>query len=197
MPGLIGKKIGMTRVIQADGQVIPVTVISVPDATVTQVKTADKDGYEAVVLGVDPLKKPTKTKKFAKLKEFRFAELPEQGATIGINILTDNEIEQVSITSVSKGKGFTGVVKRYNFGGYPASHGHSSKAKKGGRRGGSVGACAKPGRIKKGQKMPGRHGNLTQTRHKVPVIKIDNDHKLLAIKGPVAGPKGMTIYIRF
>lgn len=197
MPGLIGKKIGMTRVIQDDGQVIPVTVISVPDATVTHVKTADKDGYDAVVLGVEPLKKPTKTKKYASVKEFQFDEAPEANSTMSVSILTDNEVESVSVTAYTKGRGFSGGIKRHNFHGSPASHGHASKAKKGGRRTGSVGACAKPGRIKKGKKMPGRYGNDKQTRHNVPVIKVDADNKLLAIKGAVPGPKGNTVIIKF
>lgn len=195
MPGLIGKKVGMTRVIQDDGQIIPVTVISVPDATVTHVKTADKDGYEAVVLGIDPLKKPTKTKKFRTLKEFIFSEAPAKDAQVKIDILQD--IDQVSISATTKGRGFTGTIKRYNFASHPASHGHSGKASKGIRRTGSVGACAKPGRIKKGKKMPGRYGNDLQTRHRVPVIKVDTANKLLAIKGATPGPKGNTIYIKF
>lgn len=195
MPGLIGKKVGMTRVIQEDGAIIPVTVISVPDATVTQVKTVDKDGYDAVVLGIDPLKKPTKTKKFRTCKEFRFEELPEKDSTIGIDILT--EIETITLSSTTKGRGFTGVVKRHNFKGGPAGHGHASKASHGGRKTGSIGACAKPGRVDKGKKMPGRYGNDVQTRHKVPVIKVDVANKLLAIKGACPGPKTNTVYIKF
>ena len=185
MPGLIGKKIGMTRVIQEDGLVIPVTVISVPDATVTQVKTVDKDGYNAVVLGVEPLKKPTKTKKFRTLKEFEFPEEGDQaleaGSTVGINMFNSEDEESsmlVSITATTKGRGFSGGIKRHNFRRQPASHGHAGKSKKGKRRTGSVGACAKPGRIKKGKKMPGRYGNDTQTRHKVPVVKVDAENRL-------------------
>ncbi|MGE3278691.1 MAG: 50S ribosomal protein L3 [Candidatus Altimarinota bacterium] len=196
MPGLIGKKIGMTRVIQEDGLVIPVTVISVPDAVVTQVKTADKDGYNAVVLGVEPLAKPTKTKKFRTLKEFAFENTLEKDATVTLDILQD--VEKVSITATTKGKGFAGVVKRYNFRGQPGSHGHSSKHKHGGGRiPGSVGARAKPGRIKPGKKLPGHMGTDTQTRHNVPVVKVDVVNKLLAIKAPVPGPIGNTVYIKF
>jgi len=200
MPGLIGKKIGMTRVIQEDGVVVPVTVISVPDATVTQVKTVDKDGYDAVVLGVEPLKKPTKTKKFRTLKEFAFGEeAPEMGGTVSVDILKGEDEEEttlVSVSAVTKGRGFAGVITRHNFR-QPASHGHAGKAKKGKRRTGSVGACAKPGRIKKGKKMPGRYGNALQTRHQVPVVKIDTENKLVAIKGAIPGPKGNTVYIKF
>ncbi|MDZ4217068.1 MAG: 50S ribosomal protein L3 [Candidatus Gracilibacteria bacterium] len=195
MPGLIGKKVGMTRVIQDDGQVVPVTVISVPDATVTHVKTVDKDGYNAVILGIDPLKKPTKTKKFRTLKEFRFDECPEKASSVMIDILS--EIQEISVSAATKGRGFTGVVKGHNFRGQPGSHGHASKNSGGGRIPGSVGACAKPGRIRKGKKLPGQYGNDMQTRHQVPVVKLDIENKLLAIKGAIPGPKGNTVYIKF
>lgn len=196
MPGLIGKKIGMTRVIQDDGLVVPVTVISVPDATVAQVKTVDKDGYDAVVLGIEPLSKPTKTKKFRTLKEYRFENALEKGSTVGLDLL--NDVVTVSIMAQTKGKGFAGVVKRYNFRGQPGSHGHSSKHKHGGGRlPGSVGARAKPGKIKKGKKLPGHMGDVIQTLHKVPVVKIDKENKLLAVKCPIPGAYGNTVYISF
>ncbi len=196
MAGLIGKKIGMTRVIQEDGKMIPVTVISVPDHTVTQVKTVEKDGYNAVVLGVGPLKKPTKTKKFAAVKEFAFEPAPAKDSQVGIELL--KEVKEVSVSARSKGRGFTGVVKRYHFAGGPGSHGHAGKAKHGGiRKTGSVGARAKPGRIKKGKRFPGRHGFHMFTLHHVPVVKVDAEHKLLAIKSPVPGATGTPVYIRF
>lgn len=196
MPGLIGKKIGMTRVIQEDGEVIPVTVISVPDATVDQVKTVEKDGYNAVVLGIDPLKTPTKTKRYASLKEFRVDAPLEKGATVSVDLLT--EVKEVTITATTKGRGFTGVVKRYNFRGQPGSHGHASKHKHGGGRlPGSVGARAKPGKIKPGKKLPGQMGNVIQTRHKVAVVRVDAQNKLIALKAPVPGPYGNTVYIKF
>jgi len=195
MPGLIGRKVGMTRVILDDGTVVPVTVISVPDATVVQVKTVGKDGYDAVVLGVEPLKKPSKTKKFRTLKEFQFEEAPEKNATVGIDIL--QEVEKITISAISKGFGFAGSIKRHNFSSQPASHGHAGKSSKGRRGTGSVGACAKPARIKKGKKMPGRYGNELQTRHRVTVMKVDGPNKLLAVKGQVPGPKGNTVYIKF
>jgi large subunit ribosomal protein L3 len=195
MPGIVGTKIGMTRVIQDDGAVIPVTVISVPDAVVTHVKTTEKDGYDAVVLGFEALKKPTKTKKFRILKEFGFEEAPEKDSTVDISILS--EIEEVSITAKTKGHGFSGAIVRHNFRSQPGSHGHAGKSKQGKRRTGSVGACAKPGRIKKGKKMPGQYGDSFQTRHRIPVIKVDTANKLLAIKGAVPGKKGNTVIIKF
>lgn len=196
MPGLIGKKIGMTRVIQEDGTIISVTVISVPDAVVTQVKTTDKDGYNAVVLGVDPLKRPTKTKKFQTVKEFPFENPPAKDSTVTLEILKD--VPLVSILAKTKGHGFTGVVKRYHFAGGPGSHGHAGKAKHGGiRKTGSVGARAKPGRIKPGKRFPGRMGGGFQTRHNVKVVKVDTLNKLLAINAPVPGANGNTVFIRF
>ena len=196
MPGLLGKKVGMTRVIQENGEVIPVTVISVPDATVTQVKTVEKDGYQAAVLGIDPLKKPTKTKKFLTMKEFRFETLPEKGSVIGLSLLQD--VKEVSISAVSKGRGFTGVVKRHHFRGGGGSHGHAGRAKNSGARlTGWVGAREKPGRIKKVKRFPGRHGNALTTRHHVPVIQVDNENKLLALKVPIPGAPGNTVHILF
>lgn len=195
MPGLVGKKIGMTRVIQEDGTIVPVTVISVPDAIVTHVKTLAKDGYDAVVLGVEALKKPTKTKKFRILREFKYEDAPEKDGTIDISVLAD--IESVSVSATTKGHGFSGAIKRHNFRSQPGSHGHAGKSKQGKRKTGSVGACAKPGRIKKGKKMPGQYGNTLQTRHNIPVIKVDTANKLLAIKGAIPGKKGNTIIIKF
>ncbi len=195
MPGIVGKKIGMTRVIQEDGAVVPVTVISVPDAVVTDVKTTEKDGYDAVVLGIEALKKPTKTKKFRMSKEFKFEEALEKDAIVDISIFSD--VAQVSITAKTKGHGFSGAIKRHNFRSQPGSHGHAGKSKQGKRLTGSVGACAKPGRIKKGKKMPGQYGNTFQTRHKIEVIKVDQANKLLALKGAIPGAKGNSIIINF
>lgn len=196
MPGLIGRKVGMTRVIQEDGTIIPVTVISVPDATVVQGKTAEKDGYNALVLAIDPLKKPTKTKKFHVLKEFRFDQALEKNTTISIDLL--KEVKMLSLSAISKGKGFMGVVKRYHFRGFPGSHGHAGKHKHGGARlTGSVGARAKPGRIKPGKRLPGRAGAEMVTRHQVPVVKVDVENKLLAVKAPVPGAPGNIVYLKF
>lgn len=196
MPGLIGRKLCMTRVIQEDGKILPVTVISVPDATVTQVKTVDKDGYDAVVLGIEPLPKPTKTKKFRLLKEFSFSPLPEKGKTLSVDLLKD--IAEVTIRARTKGLGTAGVVKRFHFAGGPGSHGHAGKAKHGGiRKTGSVGARAKPGRIKKGKRFPGRHGYVFQTRHHVPLVKVDPQAKLIAVKAPIPGAMRNPVYIQF
>jgi large subunit ribosomal protein L3 len=192
MPKLLGRKVGMTRVIQDDGAMVPVTVISVPNSIITQIKTEEKDGYAAVVLGFDALKKPTKTKKFRVMKEFRSEEGGgyEVGKELGLDLL--EEVKKVSLVSTSKGKGFAGVIKRWNFSRGPETHGSRHH-----REPGSVGACAAPGKIAKGKKLPGRMGNKTVTRHKVDVVRVDKEKHLLAIKGAVAGANGGVVYIHW
>jgi large subunit ribosomal protein L3 len=192
MPKLIGRKVGMTRVIQDDGQMVPVTVISVPNSIITQVKTEEKDGYNAVVLGFEALKKPTKAKKFRLMREFKTESGGEYevGKELGLDLL--DEVERVSLTGVSKGKGFAGVIKRWNFSRGPETHGSRHH-----REPGSVGACAAPGKIAKGKKLPGRHGNKTVTLHKVAVVTLDKEKRLLAIKGAVAGANGGVVYIHW
>jgi len=181
MKGILGKKLGMTRVIRDDGIVVPITIIQCEPNTITQIKTADKDGYEAVVLGFDPIHKPTKTRKFHMVREFRFenpAEL-EKGKTIDISFFAEGD--KISITGTTKGKGFQGVMKRHNFAGGPGGHGSHFK-----REPGSVGARAKPGKIHPGKKLAGRMGNETQTR-KSEVAYLDLEKHLVGIKGAVPG----------
>ena len=190
MPKLLGRKIGMTRVIQDDGEVSPVTVISVPASIITQVKTEEKDGYQAVVLGFEALARPSKNRKYRVMKEFKLkgAESFEVGATLGVGLL--GEVKQVSVCSVSKGHGFTGVIKRWNFSRGPESHGSHHH-----REPGSSGCRTKPGRIAMGKKFPGRHGNRSVTMHRVPVVKVDSDNSLVAVKGAVAGANGGLVTI--
>src|SRR3989338_36536 len=166
MIGIIGKKVGMTRVIADDGRVIPVTVIQCKPNKVTQVKTADKDGYPAVVLGFDALKKPTKNRQFRIKKEFRTDEGFAKDAEINVEIFAEGD--RVRICGISKGKGFQGVIKRHKFSRGPESHGSHHH-----REPGSVGTCAKPGRVHRGKKLPGRMGNANVTLKKVPVVKLD------------------------
>jgi len=192
MPGILGKKIGMTRLIQDDGRVIPLTVIQCEPNTVVQVKTAEKDGYPALILGFDALKKPTKNRKFKHLKEFR---LPEEDASLktGDNVKVDIfEVgDRAKITSVSKGKGFQGVIKRHNFSRGPETHGSHHH-----REPGSIGACARPGRVHKGKKMPGRMGTDQITLRSVEIVYMDAEKNLLGLKGPVSGSKGSLVIIR-
>lgn len=192
MPGILGKKIGMTRLIQDDGRVIPLTVIQCEPNTVVQVKTVEKDGYPALVLGFDALKKPTKNRKFRHLKEFRLQEADESLKT-GDNVKVDMfEIgDMAKLTSVSKGKGFQGVIKRHNFSRGPETHGSHHH-----REPGSIGACTRPGRVHKGKKMPGRMGCDTVTLKGSEIVYLDPEKNLLGVKGPVAGAKGSLVIIR-
>lgn len=192
MSGILGTKIGMTRLIQDDGRVIPLTVIQCKPNTVVQVKTAEKDGYPALVLGFDALKKPSKNRKFRHRKEFRLQEADESLKT-GDSVKVDTfEIgDRAKLTSVSKGKGFQGVIKRHNFSRGPETHGSHHH-----REPGSIGACTRPGRVHKGKKMPGRMGTDQITLNSVEIVYVDLEKNLLGVKGPVAGSKGSLVIIR-
>ena len=178
----------MTRVIQDDGRVIPVTVVQCLPNVVTQVKTADKDGYPALVLGFNALKKPTKNKKYHVKKEFQTEDALEKGAEIKVDIFEEGD--KVRISGISKGKGFQGVIKRYNFSRGPETHGSHHH-----RRPGSIGACAKPGRVHKGKKLPGRMGTDKTTLRDCMVVHIDSEDNLIAIKGSLPGAKNSIITI--
>ena len=182
----------MTRIIQDDGRVIPVTVIECEPNEVTQVKTVEKDGYPAIVLGFSALKKPTKTKKFRHVKEFRIAEDAEfkKGDKMTLEKLQEAEVETVKVTAVSKGKGFQGVIRRHNFARGPETHGSHHH-----REPGSIGACAKPGRVAKGKKLPGRMGGAQVSLKKVKIAHMDPAKNLLALKGAVPGPNGGLVII--
>lgn len=190
MPGILGKKIGMTRLIEDDGRVIPLTVIECQPNMVVQVKTEEKDGYPALVLGFEALKKPSKNRKFRHLREFRAEDGSfKTGDSIDVSIFETGDTAK--ITSVSKGKGFQGVIKRHNFSRGPETHGSHHH-----REPGSIGACARPGRVHKGKKMPGRMGGDTKTLSSVEVVYVDKDKNLIGLKGPVAGAKGSLVIIK-
>lgn len=193
MSGIIGKKIGMTRVFQDDGRVIPVTVIECEPNEVTQVKTGDKDGYPALVLGFSKLKRPMKTRSFQKLKEFRISESEVEAFKKGEAVSLESflEVEMVSVTATSKGKGFQGVIRRHNFSRGPESHGSGHH-----REPGSVGACAKPGRVHKGKKLPGRMGGNQVTLKKVKVVSVNPAKNIICLKGAIPGPNGAVVTIK-
>ncbi len=192
MPGIIGKKLGMSQVIQDDGRVIPVTYVTCAPNEVVQVKTQETDGYPAIVLGFDAYKNPSKNKKYKTTKEFRVetSEPYKKGQIISVDIL--KEIPEVTITSVSKGKGFQGVMKRHNFAGGPGSHGSTFH-----REPGSSGMCAKPGRVIKGKKFPGQMGVDQVTLKNRPVVLVSEGENVVAIKGPLPGAVNSYIYIKF
>ncbi len=180
MSGIIGKKLGMGQIAEENGHMIPVTFVLCEPNEVVQIKTADKDNADAIVIGANPCKKPTKTKKFKTLKQL---PKPEKEFKKGDKVtLADlGEITTVTIVGTSKGKGFQGGVKRHNF--RTARHTHGTKE----GRHGSTGACVHPGRTKKGLKMPGHMGNAQVTTHRRKIIKIDTDKNVVAIKGSVPG----------
>ena len=203
MPGLIGKKIGMTSVFSADGKNVPCTVIEVGPCVVTQVKTADKDGYEALQLGFEEQKEKHLTQPelghFRRagvtpkrhLAEFKgFGDNYKTGDTIGADFFNENDF--VDIVGTSKGKGYQGVVKRHGFGGVgQATHGQHNRA----RKPGSIGACSYPAKVFKGMRMAGQMGNARVTVQNLQVLKVIADHNLLLIKGSVPGSKGSILII--
>ena len=204
MKGIIGKKIGMTQVYSETGVLTPVTVIEAGPCVVVDVKTQERDGYSAVQLGFGERKAKNVTKPIAghfkkagleafpaKLKEFRTAE--DAALELGTEIKADvfDDVEFLDITGTTKGRGFQGVVKRYNFGGGRYSHGGGWK-----RKPGSIGQCEFPGRVDKGKKMPGQMGNVSRTIQNLKVHKIDVDQNLIYVKGAVPGPNGGTLYLK-
>jgi large subunit ribosomal protein L3 len=198
---ILGEKLGMTQIFTEDGRAVPVTVVRAGPCTVTQVRTVERDGYEAVQLGFGERKenKVTKPMKghFAKanvaaarhLREFRISGL-EVGATVTVDTFGVGEIVDVSATS--KGHGFSGVMKRHNFAGKPDSHGTERKH----RSTGSIGAGTTPGRVFKGMKGPGRWGNERITIQNLEVVEVDTERNLLLIKGSVPGVEGAIVEIR-
>ena len=203
MPGLLGKKIGMTSVFSADGKNVPCTVIEVGPCVVTQIKTADKDGYEAVQLGFTEKKDKHTTAPMAghfkkagvapqrHLAEFKgFDGEYKLGDTITVDLFSENDF--VDIQGTSKGKGFQGVVKRHGFGGVGQStHGQHNRL----RAPGSVGACSYPAKVFKGMRMAGQMGNEKVTIQNLQVLKVIADHNLLLIKGSIPGSKGSIVLI--
>ncbi len=190
MSGILGIKVGMTRIFQEDGSAVPVTVVKCEPNEITQVKTKDKDGYSAIVLGCSKLPKPKKTKKFYHVREFKVESEGEykKGGTVDLGSF--NEVTSVQISAKSKGKGFQGTIKRHNFARGPESHGSHHH-----REPGSVGACAKPARIHKGKKMAGRMGHDKVTLKNVQVAHVDTKKNLICLKGALPGPNGGLVTI--
>ena len=201
--GLIGKKIGMTQIFDENGKVIPVTVVEAGPCVITQKKTIENDGYEAVQVGfgdvkVNKLNKPMKGH-FAKndvapkktLKEFRLEDCSalNVGDIIKADAFEAGEI--VDVKGASKGHGTAGAIKRWNFSRLRESHGTGPNA----RHQGSLGACSSPSRVFKGRKMAGHYGHETVTVQNLTVAKVDAENNLIAIKGAIPGPKGGIVVI--
>jgi large subunit ribosomal protein L3 len=202
MPGIIGRKIGMTSVYSAEGKAMPCTVIEAGPCVVTQVKTQDRDGYEAVQLGFGARKdkntpsalkghfKKANTEPKAKLVEFSGFEGLNLGDTVNVDIFEEGEF--VAVAGTSKGKGFQGVVKRHGFGGVGQStHGQHNRM----RAPGSIGAASYPARVFKGMRMAGQMGNRKVTMENLQVLKVMPEKNLIVVKGSIPGPKGSTVTI--
>lgn len=203
MPGIIGRKVGMTSVYSAEGKATPCTVIEAGPCVVTQVKTKDTDGYDAVQLGFGSRKErntpkalkghftKSNTEPKAKLAEFMQMDDLNLGDVVNCEIFMEGEF--VDVTGTSKGKGFQGVVKRHNFGGVgQATHGQHNRL----RAPGSIGACSYPARVFKGTRMAGQMGNAKVTIANLQVLKVLGDKNLLVVKGSVPGPKGSIVIVK-
>ena len=202
MSGLIGKKIGMTSIFDANGKNIPCTVVEVGPCVVTQVKTVEKDGYSAVQLGYDEKKEKSTPKSLQghfkkanttpkrKLVEFKDIENAQLGDTVSIEVFEEGDV--ISVTGTSKGKGFQGVVRRHNFGGVGGqTHGQHNR----GRAPGSIGACSTPSRVFKGMRMAGRMGGARVSVDNLQVVKVLKDRNVLVLSGSVPGAKGSYVII--
>ena len=203
--GLVGRKVGMTRVFTDDGDSVPVTVLDVSNNRVTQVKTPAVDGYAAVQVTFGKRRTSRINKAaaghFAKasaeggecLKEFRVdvAELEKfsPGAAIGVDSFAVGQI--VDVTGITQGKGFTGAIKRHHFSSNRASHGNSRSH----NSAGSIGQAQDPGRVFPGKKMAGHYGAVTRTTQNLEIVRIDAERQLLLVKGAVPGSKGGTVTV--
>ena len=202
MPGIIGKKIGMTSIYSAEGKALPCTMIEAGPCVVTQVKTQDRDGYDAVQLGFGSKKekntpnalkghfKKAKTEPKADLVEFKnFSDL-NLGDVVNVDIFEEGEY--VDVVGTSKGKGFQGVVKRHNFGGVgQATHGQHNRL----RAPGSIGAASYPAKVFKGMKMVGQMGNARVKASNLQVLKVLAEKNIIVVKGSVPGANGSTLTI--
>jgi large subunit ribosomal protein L3 len=217
MKSLLGRKIGMTQIIGDDGLVSPVSVIEAGPCFVTQIKTEEHDGYDAVQLGFGEVKekrlsrgqlghlgiiksekaKPRRKKRgnippLANLREFRTRRVGEYKVGQKLTVEQFEPGDLVDVVGTSKGRGFTGVVKRHGFGGGPKTHGQSDRM----RAPGSIGATSGMSRVIKGMRMAGRMGNARVASQNLEVVRVDVDRNLIAVKGSVPGAKGGLVTIR-
>jgi len=201
---ILGRKVGMTQVFNEQGEAVPVTVIKAGPCYVTQVKTLERDGYEAVQLGFEEVK-PQRLSGGEKghlarnglpplryLREFRLRkdDAVEPGQRILVDVFEVGD--RVDVVGISKGRGFAGVVKRYGFSGGPKTHGQSDRQ----RAPGSIGATTTPGRVWKGQRMAGRMGGARVSAQDLRVELVDPERNLLAVRGSVPGRKGGMVMIK-
>ena len=206
MIGLIATKEGMTRLFQEDGKSLPVSVLKVDTNFISQIKTKQSDGYDSIQLSTKEQKEKNQTKSkighFSKnnlslkkhIKEFRLDESELDGLELGkefdVNIFEEGQL--VDVSGISKGKGFAGTVKRWNFATQDATHGNSLAH----RKPGSIGQCQTPGRVWKGKKMAGHMGNVKKTVQNLRVVKIDKENSLLLVQGAIPGFNGSSVIIK-
>ena len=206
MIGLIATKEGMTRLFQEDGKFLPVSVLKVDTNFISQIKTKQSDGYDSIQLSTKEQKEKNQTKSkighFSKnnlslkkhIKEFRLDESELDGLELGkefdVNIFEEGQL--VDVSGISKGKGFAGTVKRWNFATQDATHGNSLAH----RKPGSIGQCQTPGRVWKGKKMAGHMGSVKKTIQNLRVVKIDEENSLLLVQGAIPGFNGSSVIIK-
>ena len=200
---ILGRKLGMTQIFDEEDNVVPVTVIEAGPCVISQVKTVDKDGYNAVQLGFGDiaekkLNKPEKGHfKQAKvepkryIREVRIDQTEEVKVGDTVSVENFQDVKVVDVTGTSKGKGFQGTIKRWNFNSGPTTHGSRNQ-----RRPGSIGQCAYPGRVRKGLHMSGHMGDERVTVKNLAVVRVDAEQNLLLVKGAVPGSKNALVQIR-
>ena len=204
MKGLIGKKLGMTRVFNEDGHSIPVTVLQCGPCPITQIKTQETDGYTALQIGFGDDRKEKRTPKpllghleksgtgpLRMLREFRVDDV--DGYALGQHLTVElfDDVSKVKVTGISKGRGFAGVIRRYGFQRGRETHGSHNH-----RVPGSIGACATPSRVFRGKKMPGRMGGDRVTVKNLDVVRVDKENNLLYVKGAVPGTRNGFILVK-
>ncbi len=203
--GLLGRKVGMTQIYEANGTAVPVTVLECGPCTVLQVRTAERDGYHAIQLGFDDKKRKSATqaergharkvdaepKRYVReIRQDKSAEGVAEGQTLTVEVFKD--IKNVDVIGTSKGRGFSGVVKRHGFKGLRATHG----VKRMHRHPGSSGPSADPAHTRKGIKKPGQYGNTRVTVKNLKVVQVDETNNLILIRGAVPGPNGGYLTVR-
>lgn len=198
--GLLGKKLRMSRIVDSQGSVVAATVLSVGPCYVTQIKTHDGDGYEAVQIGYEETKKLNRPqlghlKALPRLRHLREVRLEpgdklEVGQKFDVSLFAPGDV--VDAVGISKGRGFAGVVRRYGFGGGPKTHGQSDRW----RAPGSIGAGTTPGRVFKGTRMAGRMGGERVTVKNLDVLAVDPEQNLIAVKGAIPGPSGGLVLLQ-
>jgi large subunit ribosomal protein L3 len=197
--GIIGKKVGMTSIFMEDGTMVPVSVVEIEPNTVTALRTPDRDGYTAVQLGAGTARKLTKPRagqlkglpQVKHTREFRLDDVSDYTIGQKLDVSLFSAGEEVDVTGVSKGKGFSGTIKRHGFRRGPETHGSDSH-----RQPGSIGAGTYPGKVFKGSSMAGRMGHDRVTVKKVTIVRSDADRNLLLIKGALPGARNSMVIVR-